>query len=339
MATLYSSRRPRAAETGAAAAVLAVLLAVSMWLASTQGRFSPAVTVAESFAAARTVPDGVRGAVATPPASLLRTWPAELHPLGAAEAFTPVTLSDKIDGKAELYLPAGFVGLRCQRLAPAELPAGWLEAFVYDMGTPEHAFSVYSSQKRTAGHDAGIGDFSYQAANQLCFVHGRFYGEVIAAEEVATTARAAASFARAFVAETPVTVRATLARESELFPADGQIPNTSMLLSADVFGFDRLQNVFVARYRDGGGQLALYISRRASPAEATAMVAAVRKFFIDDCGGRELTGSGGIIDMGGSFEFVFASGIWLAGVHEAPSRGIAERWAAQWRKKISGSAP
>ena len=275
MASLSTGRRPSARETAASTGVLLALAAIGAWLWSAQTRFSPAVTVAMGAARAA---ESVRP-VASAPAVLIATLPAGLRAMSPVESFTPDTLSDKIDGKAELYLSAGFVAMRCQRVASAVAPDAWFEASIYDMGGPENAFSVYSSQKRTATQEAGIGDYGYWAGNQLCLVHGRYYLEFVAADEREPTLQAASELARAFVAGTVVASHANVAKDEALFPADGMVAGSVMLLSADVFGFDQLNNVYVARYRDGKDDLMLFLSRRASPAAATQLAVATRGFF------------------------------------------------------------
>ncbi len=347
MATLSSRRRPKPRETLAAAAVLCAILTLAAWLLTTQARFSPAVTIASLAATAGSALAPAAepaGAPASPrPPDLLAAWPAGLRPLGPAEQFSPETLSDKIDGKAELYLPAGFVGLRCQRLGLDGNLQSWFEAYVYDMGQPDQAYSVYSSQKRSVTQETAVGDFSYRAANQLCLVHGHFYLELIAADEGAAAGRATDAFAAAFVAATPVTGPTAAARDAALFPREGLVPNSVMLLSTDVFGFDRLNHVFVARYRHNGDEVTLFLSRRASAAEAAELATALRGFLVDDLGGRELPASanvpGVLIDAGGVYDGVFTSGRFLAGVHEATSAAAAERWLARLQTAVTAPPP
>ena len=262
MATLTNGRRATARETAASLGVLVALALVVAWLWWVQARFSPAVTVAAKAAEAAEASRAAAPAPTTIPADLLATWPAGLRQMSPPEVFSPDKLSDKIDGKAELYLPAGFVALRCQRIALTSTPGAWLEVFIYDMGKPENAFSVYSSQKRNATREAGVGDYGYIAGNQLCLVHGQYYLELVAAEEHAPTLRAATELARAIIAATPVTSHANVAQDEGLFPTDG-LAGAVMLLSADVFGFDQLNNTYVARYREGKDDFSLYLSRGA----------------------------------------------------------------------------
>ena len=74
--------------------------------------------------------------------------PPGQSPLSPPETFDAATLSDKINGKAELYLSAGFVRLQSQRFTDEATGEVWMEAFVYDMQTPQNAFSVFSAQRR-----------------------------------------------------------------------------------------------------------------------------------------------------------------------------------------------
>ena len=66
--------------------------------------------------------------------NLGRLCPGRLLPMSAVETFDRDNLSDKIDGKAELYLAAGVSGMKCQRLVDRRDAAAWFEVFVYDMG-------------------------------------------------------------------------------------------------------------------------------------------------------------------------------------------------------------
>jgi hypothetical protein len=292
-----------------------------------QAKFSPAVSMAFSARAADVPREPSHAAVP----DLLVEWPSAIRPMSAAEEFSPATLSDKIDGKAEVYLAAGVASLRCQRLALGKASESWIEMFIFDMGKPANAFSVFSSQKRADVTDLQIADYAYRAGNELVFVHGSNYVELVATDEAASTLAAATALAASYVAATAVAVHADVSEDAARFPPDGLVAGSVRLLSADVFGFDGLKDVLVARYRDGKGEFTMFIARRASPADASAGAAALRRFFVDDCGGKEvghpeLPAGAVIIDEGQSFEGVFAAGPYLLGVHEAASREGAERW-------------
>jgi hypothetical protein len=249
--------------------------------------------------------------------------------MGAVEAFTPATLSDKIDGKAEVYLAAHVTGMKCQRYALRTGGDAWLELFIFDMAQPANAFSVYSSQKRTDVTPLAVGDYGYRAGNQLAVVHGRCYVEIIGTDESSALMESATGLARSFVGATKVETHADVRSDESLFPTAGLVPGSVMLLSADVFGCDKLSNVFVAHYRTGQHEYSLFISRRANAADAAATAAIAREFFVNDCGGTLVSppassAGAGLIEVSGKYEAVFTSGALVAGVHQAPDRSTAE---------------
>ena len=328
---------PGRAEKTAAAAAMAVLAAVVAGVMIQQARFSPAVQVAGALAR------GATGA-ASPGRSgdILDPWPAGLSPMGGREEFPAATLSDKIDGKAELYLSAGFVKLVSQRARIGADPGSWMEIFVYDMGSPANAFSVWSSQKRPEAAEVALADYGYRAGNEVCLVHGRFYVELVGTDAREATSQAAAALARAFVARTPVSEHAAASAEEAILPRDGMIPGTLALVPADVFGFDRLKSVFVARYRDGAAEVALFAARRQTAEEAARQASELRAFWIDECGGSEAAGApagAAVVDVGGGFEAVFSSGRFLIGVHQAGSLAEARRWVAVLRARTAEAKP
>ena len=129
-----------------------------------------------------------------------------------------------------------------------------------------------------------------------------------------------------------------------LFPADGMIAGSVMLLSADVFGFDQLNNTYVARYRDGTDDVTLFLSRRPDTAAATKLAAALRDFYVKDCGGKVSAPPAApkgavLIDSGAGFDGVFTSGVYVAGVHQAPNAAAAERWMQRLLARLASPTP
>ena len=338
MARTRATRKPGRDETLAAWSILLVLAAIAAWVFHLQSRFNPAV---RAMATATSGAGLAKAADATPIPDLLAGWPAGLKPLGPAERFDPVTLSDKIDGKAELYFSAGFKELRCQRVGTAGGASEWMEIEAFDMGEPANAFSVYSVQRRKTATDAGIGDHSYFAGNALCFVHGPFYVEVIATDAQPALMKSVAAAGRRFIEEHPVARKMNVADDKALFPKEAIVPNSFSLLTSDVFGFDRLDRVFLCRVKEGKQEIALFASRRGSPAEAEKLAADYRAFLIKDCGGKDagtvppVPGSS-VISLDGMFEGMFSSGSVMAGIHQAPSREAVLRWAERLARSIEG---
>ena len=91
---------------------------------------------------------------------------------------TPATLSDYIDGGAELYLSYNFKGALSQKYKAGQ---DEIAVDVFDMGTSFDAFGVFAHSRETTGIDVGQG--SEYAAGLLTFWKDRFYVSILAYPE------------------------------------------------------------------------------------------------------------------------------------------------------------
>lgn len=265
-----------------------------------------------------------------------------LAPMQGAENFGPETLADKINGKAELYLSAGFLGLTSQRFALHDDPESWMEAFVYDMGTPKHAFAVYSLQRRAEAEPLALTPFSYRTANALFFVHGKFYIEVVASVLSDPMTRAMASFGERFVEKIPG--RADAIEETMRFPREDMIDGSIALLISDAFGFEGLDNVFTARYRVQGQEVTAFLSERKDDREALRLVQAYRDFLVSN-GGTEAPEQASeavkvtdtvTIRIFGDLELFFSCGRYMAGVRDTETLRVAQEVAQRMMATLKG---
>ena len=122
-----------------------MLVLIGFGILITQTRFSPAILHKDAL-----LPTPIETGPEEPaaPIEAFTPLPPGLEPLTAPERFDAATLSDKINGKAELYLSAGFSSLVSQRFRDANESDLWIEAFVYDMKSGKNAFAVFSAQRR-----------------------------------------------------------------------------------------------------------------------------------------------------------------------------------------------
>jgi hypothetical protein len=310
--------------------VLAVIAGGVFWV---QFDENPAVQPQTSVAAAGSP------AATSPTASSAKSliaFPSGQTPLSALETFDATSLSDKIDGKAELYLKAGFIRLDSQRFKDQSIADVWLEVFVYDMQSTQNAFSVFSIQRRTDARPVDIGQFAYQTQNGLFFVHGPFYVEIIASHVAASVSRPMVRFAEAFIAKHPIQSQAIA--EKELFPEKGLVKNSISLLAADAFGYDRFDKVFTATYRLKDVELVAFVSRRTTPREAQALATGYLDFLTTFGGqstdaGLEIK-TAKMISILDTYEIVFSYGNYLAGVREAAEKQPARELAMQLFNRI-----
>lgn len=327
-------------ETAVGIAILAVLACIAAGLLVAQSRFDPAFyTAATARVDSGPSPGGgepstIRAA-SSGSSALVDPLPEGMSVLSPVETFNAETLSEKIDGKAELYLSSGFVSLASQRFVFSQNPDSWFEVFIYDMGDTRNAFSVWSAQRRSDAVKSGITPFAYATGNALFFALGPKYVEIVGAAEGLSGEILA--LGRSIVGRGGGDTREV--GELALFPPEGLDRGSIALHASDVFGFDRLNDTFTARYDVGGVSLTAFITRRAAPDEATRLASAYHEFLLQN-GGKNVEWSvkmpagARLVEIFGSFEAVFCSGPILAGVHDAEAKEAAERLSARLEKAL-----
>jgi hypothetical protein len=315
--------------------ILLILVLIASAIVFQQYRFNPAVFV---YLEGQAQTDAAADSPATSKTAALIELPPGVSPMSPPEAFTAETLSDKIDGKAELYLSAGFKKLQTQRYRISERPALWMEIYIFDMGGPENAFAVYSNQQRRDAAPAGLGSLSYQTENALYWVHGPYYLEFIASDASPRALQAMMTIGESFNRSHAVESRTVSG--TTLFPQTGLLPDSINLIAADAFGYAGFDRVYTADYRLEGSVMTAFISRRPSPAAAEALAADYRDFLIR-FGGQSAPfpaetrlRNAEMIEILGSYEVVFTRGPYLGGVHEAQDGLRALRLAETLDQKL-----
>ncbi len=308
--------------------ILSILVFIGFGIFFTQSRFNRAILSVDALlpAAGQTVPKA--------PDTVLPAFkplPPAIEPLTAPESFDPGTLSDKINGKAELYLSAGFSSLVSQRFRAVADSDLWIEAFVYDMQNSQNAFAVYSLQRRENAESLSFARYAYRSPNAVFFVHGRFYVELIASQAAGPAIESMELLAARFVRNTR-SESAAIA-EQDLFPKQNLIEDSIALITADAFGFEQLNQVHTAGYRINDSTLSAFLSRRRNPGEAEKLALDYSRFLIN-FGGIKLDSQLPIenyqyIEILDSFEIIFSHGSFVAGVREAATREQAETLAIQ----------
>jgi len=125
--------------------ILSILIVIGAGIFITQSHFNPGVLQKHALLPGSTTD---KPSTRLSPNASFAPLPKGIQPLTETEIFDARNLSDKIDGKAELYLSAGFTRLVSQRFRDERATDLWMEAFVYDMGNNQNAFSVFSAQRR-----------------------------------------------------------------------------------------------------------------------------------------------------------------------------------------------
>jgi hypothetical protein len=296
--------------------ILAVLSVVLAGILYTQFDFNPAVAQWQQLAAgeAELGPSG-----AAPPQATLIAVPEQLVGLTPPEVFDRQTLSDKINGKAELYLSSGFERLEAQRFSLSGTTQPWMELFSYNMGRFENAYSVFSVQRREGAAPVDLVEYAYQTENALFLVHGPYYLEIIASAATEQMLESMLLLAGIFIEQVKVVEESI--KEDQLFPPEGLLADSIARIPTNAFGYERMDKVFTAQYQFDGTEIGAYFSRRESEAEAAELAAAYREFLVR-FGGKNLgiempIENAAVIHILDTHEIVFSMGPYLAGVREA----------------------
>ena len=106
------------------------------------------------------------------------------------------TIFDYINGSGEVYLSDGFRRVLVRRLVRAGEPS--IEVAVFDMGSPEDAFGIFSFEQEDA--NLNIGEGSEYAAGLLRFWKGSLFVCVSVERETPSAQRAAVALAEEIAA-------------------------------------------------------------------------------------------------------------------------------------------
>ena len=320
-------------ETWVGYAILLVLAVIAGGIFLKQSRYEQSILKPGTL---QTESPSQASPLTSSPRDLIQFAPDGLTPLTPSEVFGPENLSDKINGKAELYLSAGFINLASQRFAIEDEPTAWMEAFIYEMDSPRGSYAVYSLQKRSEAAELDTGDFAYRTENALYFVHGSYYVEIVASVAQERMAELILFFGDNFVRKT--TVGSEAINEFILFPTKYLNKASISLLPSDAFGFQQFDSIFTAQYEVGDTELTAFLSQRKSPAEAVRLVESYTSFLIE-FGGTEQQSTLNIpgaklVEIMDTFELIFSRGNILAGVHSAENRKAAEELALMLNQNL-----
>lgn len=319
-------------ETRLSIAVMAILAVVAAGVFMRQYRINPAVTALRPESHSYTL-----ASEQNRPA-LIDTADLKTAPFSPSERFGPETLYEKINGRADLYLSSGFVSLETQRFAMDPAAGNWVEVFVYDMGNPQNAFSVFSMQRRDDARPDDIAPNAYRTGNALFLTHENFYLELIGTDGSSKLQAVMGELAGKFLQARGGA--STDAPGSDLFPKDGMRPASLQLIAAHAFGYEQLDRIYTAEYSVEGFRLTAFASRRENADAALALARDYQGTLLSFGAVRvdETTTLEGAVAMQffDTYEIVFSLGDYFAGIHEADSLEaamlLAGRLAAHLQK-------
>jgi hypothetical protein len=253
------------------------------------------------------------------------------------EQYNGETLFEKINGKAPLYIDAGFRELSTRRYVSNNDERLWMELFLYDMGTIRNSFSVFSQQRREDARDVSKLGYAYVSSGALFFVKGKYYVEIIGSAKSDVLAIAIMEMGNR-IATTVKTGTHDQIAELALFDRDMTIPGSEKFYVKSAFGYGGFTNLYSARYRIGNGMATVFAGKREGRPEAAEMAAGYRKFLLENGATIEKSDASTsmvIVELFGSSEAIAVSGDYIVGVHEAATAADAEKLMENLMKRIN----
>lgn len=333
--------RAKKAETLISLTIMAGLAIIGLVIIHVQSQFNPAVinlTHAPQIEKVSSPNQFYDQPIISPPKGM--------RAMSSAERFDPDTLSNKINGKAELYLSAGFVELYTQRFQKTDDETVWFELYIYHMRTPSSAFAVFSTQRRQDVEKLPWTQHAYGTGNALFFTNGPYYVEMIASTSGPAVTSMLTDAAQPVLARWGGDIEQSkeTSGPDQLFPTKDRVTDSLALIAKDAFGFNRLDQIYTAQYQRSETEITLFVSARVSAKEAEDLVGAYGDFLIE-FGGTEVNPQPVpvpqgflVIDILDSFEIVFSKGPYLAGVHMAEEMNTALEYANRLYRHIEGLA-
>ena len=263
--------------------------------------------------------------------------PAGLSDGADPEHFSPDTLFEIINGDADGYLKAGFVGLDYRQLILNEDSLQSIEFFAYRMERHRNAFAVFSVRRGREALPDPLTRFAYRYRRGLFFVHGPYYVEILAAEKTAALEQAMQRLGEAFI--NTHTVQTEPIPELDLFPPEDLIPDSVALHPSGAFGFEAFSDLFTARYRVRGSEATVFFRTCRSP-EAATRLATDYYTFLMEYGGEAAPVSNPLpssrqVRMPDTYTLVFTHGEMFAGVQDAATPEQADMLARRLHVALS----
>lgn len=312
--------------------ILVLLGLITAWLLIQQSRFNPAVIVALRTPQLTGKPQAAAAQAQSALAALIPEV-AGFAPLAPVESYNRDTLSDKIDGKAELYLSSGFKDMACRMFSLEAGGQAHVDVYLYDMGSPQNAYAVFSGQRRPGSPSISLTANAYATSNALFFTQGQYYMEIVADRASEALKSSLENYATALLAKLPAQGETKTKSDAALFPAEGLTQDTVRLSAADAFGLEGFNNVYTGEYSLKNGKATAFIAQRETPEAAQADAKRYLEFLTTN-GYKKIQTPGTPADLSAfsledSFEIVFVQGRVLAGVHDASSQEAAMALAAK----------
>ena len=248
--------------------------------------------------------------------------------------FTPESLYEQINGRAELYLSYNVIRLTHASFDNRHDDRLSISVSVYDMGSPINAFGIFSVERFPGEPKVDLGRDAYRTNADYYIWHGQHYIRIISSDTGEESRRFGLDWARILVGALPASGGGVWG--FDLLPRHNLVEDSVRYFVVDAMGLDFMHDTFTAQYSSDGGPVTAFISR-SGLAEGTTHVMDQYREFADHYGDtteiQTINGADFLVcDMGDSFDVVSTKGRLICGVTAVKDRAHAiQQAAAIWR--------
>lgn len=197
----------------------------------------------------------------------------------APDHYIPENLYELINGEAELYHAYGFQELAVLTCYKASLEDSFFTAHIYDMGTPENAFGVYSSYRHPGYKFEIIGAEAMLSNFGVKFYKGPYFVDISYSDTAQSIQQAGLICARRIAenipgpAEPPGVVR--------LLPSKGQVDKSLRYVAGQMLNQSFLSAGVEASYNWDEGQATGFVIFFDDPEKALSGFSRLKQFYND----------------------------------------------------------
>jgi hypothetical protein len=218
-----------------------------------------------------------------PPLSCGAGWKIEGKPV----FYGRDTLSDRINGEAELYFPYGFDRMAAARYVSEKNPGAGMDVEIYRMGSLLDAFGMYANYRRKGGRTLAVGAESDLSASQLFLYQGRHFVHIQVTGTVEANPDILAECGRAVASRLP----GTNSRPPELsvFDRPEVVRGSERYLPLSLLGYDFLNRGIMADAVAEGTNLQMFLLLGTTAVSASAAFDRYRSLLAQgkiDAGGK-----------------------------------------------------
>ncbi len=197
-----------------------------------------------------------------PPISCGAGWRME----GKQLFYDQETLSDRIDGEAELYLPYGFDRLAAARYASPKSPGSGMDVEIFRMGSLLDAFGMYANYRQKDGRVLRFGADASLSPPQLYFYQGRHFVHIEVTGSGHADPEALAACGQAVASRLPG--KNYQPAELSVFDRPEVVQASVRYLPESLLGYDFLNKGIIADAVAAGGNLRIFRLLRTTAASA-----------------------------------------------------------------------